>query len=158
MVKSRILHQGMVYRQARSEQNRKFRYAGYLPREGTGSLTHRRTTKTILHNYILLFSDDPDRNRHYGPHIWTLRTELPEVHDELIHFTMDYYEIEYEEAQELVDSPDIVNDAGAWEDPQFTYEVWERFEEPGYRTYDGAVVLDREGVEMVYSYEDEDAD
>ena len=127
-------------------------YRQYEP----GPLTHRRSTPKLPKGYIVQFSDEENRNEHYGRHVWTLKTELPPISKELIQLAADYYEVDLEEAEELVDPPNIVDSAGAWDSPEFVYEAWERFEQPGYRTYDGAVVLDIDGVDLEYSYEEEE--
>ena len=126
-----------------------------LEQEGSSSLlTHRRLKKDLFcSSHVVLFSAEERNNSHYGPHVWTLLTDLPEVPLYVIEFAADYYDIGLEEAEELVDPPNIVDSAGAWDDEEFVYAVWDKFEDPGYRTYDGAVVLDKDAVEMSYKRE-----
>jgi len=101
----------------------------------------------------MLFADS-DNNAHYGNHVWTLKTELPKVPDNVIEYAADFFGIEIEEARELCNPVDIVDTAGAWDDPQFVSEVYYFCGEPtGFRTPDGAVVLDRYEVEMEYNHE-----
>lgn len=125
--------------------------------------THRRASAKLSQNDVILFSDDNDRNRHYGNHVWELAQDLPEVPDEVIDFASEYYGIEVDEARELVDPEDIVNSAGAWDDRQFVSDLWQAYEdgqiqiEPiGFKTQDGAVVVDRGSVQMDYSLDSDD--
>jgi hypothetical protein len=119
------------------------------------TLTHRRTNDNINTGHVVLFAEEG--NEHYGEHVWTLNTELPRVTDELVAWAAEYYETDLDEARELVDPDDIVNTAGAWDDPQFVSELWQAMEYnkiemvAGYRTYDGAVVVDVQGVELTKS-------
>lgn len=131
--------------------------------EPGGRPTHRRASAKLSQNDVILFSDNNDRNRHYGNHVWELAQDLPEVPDEVIDFASEYYGIEVDEARELVDPEDIVNSAGAWDDRQFVSDLWQAYEdgqiqiEPiGFKTQDGAVVLDRGSVQMDYSLESDD--
>lgn len=120
------------------------------------TLTHRRHCAQLSQGYVVLFADS-DRNSHYGQHVWTLETELGTVPDEIVWFAAEYYDVDFAEAESLVKPEDIVSSAGAWDDEQFVSDLWLAMEynkvpeSPGYRTPDGAVVLDRESVEMVYS-------
>ena len=116
------------------------------------TLTHRRHSDSLATQWVMLFGDD-DSNSHYGDHVWTLRSELPGVDDALVAFAANYYAVDLYEARGLVDPQDIVDSAGAWDDPDFVSAAWERFEAPGYTTQDGAVVLDREAVELSYHYD-----
>jgi len=150
-----------LYRQLQQERDgvvqagrRKKTTAAYYRQYEPGALTHRRHSPR-LSDYVVLFTDDEERNQHYGDHVWTLNTDLPEVPDYIIEFAADYYDVDLKEAEELVDPPNIVDSAGAWDDPEFVYAVWEQFEEPGYRTYDGAVVLDKEAVQLEYRYDED---
>ena len=118
-------------------------------------LTHRRTSRDIKHSYVIQFCDS-DNNAHYGKHVWVLETELPCVTKELIMWAATYYDISAEEAEMLVSPENIVITAGAWDDSQFVSDLWQAMEAgdveqaAGYRTTDGAVVLDRGSVEMTY--------
>ena len=120
-------------------------------------LTHRRKTDQ-LSDYIMLFAEDEQRNEHYGPHVWTLHTELPSVDsdDKLIQFAMEYYGIDEDAARSSLNPDNIVDSAEAWDDPQFVSEVWEALEPVGYRTQDGALVLDKTSVDLDYHYDDPD--
>lgn len=134
------------------------------------TLTHRRRTDNIDTGHVLMFTEDPDSNDHYGPHVWTLRTELPHVVDcpELLAFAREYIREEYavrvdEEGMpgdddirgtDWLNPTDIVDGAALWEDDAFVSALWQALEPTGYRTDDGAVVLDWRGVELDYHYED----
>ena len=118
-------------------------------------LTHRRSTPG-LSPHVMLFAEDEQRNQHYGDHVWTLHTELPPVPDYVVAFAADYYDVDVEAIYDEVDPPNIVDTAGVWDSPEFVSAVWERFGDPGYRTWDGAVVLDKEAVELTYHYDDPD--
>lgn len=124
------------------------------------TLTHRRSNSQLSNADVILFAEDSDRNAHYGDHVWTLATDLPEIGQELINWAAEYYSVDNDEAEELVNPSDIVDTAGAWDDRQFVSDLWQAMESgqiataPGYRTQDGAVVIDRESVEMVYSIEE----
>ena len=117
-------------------------------------LTHRRHSARLSTN-VVLFAEGG--NEQYGQHVWTLATELPMASEdvELIAFAAEFYAVDIVEAAELVNPIDIVDSAGAWDDAQFVSECWQRFERTGYRTYDGAVVLDNTAVELIYSVDAE---
>ena len=121
-------------------------------------LTHRRTRKDIDTGYVLLFAERG--NEHYGDHVWTLATPLPKVPKDVIKFAAAYYELSLAEAADLVNPEKIVSTAGAWDDPQFVSELWQAMEygsvspSPGYRTEDGAIVLDRTEVELIYHFDE----
>lgn len=124
------------------------------------TLTHRRTDDRIPEGWVILFAEEG--NEHYGNHVWELRTELPSITSELIEWTADYYDIDDEESKNLLDPNDIVNDAGAWDDPQFVSDLWQAMEygeleeQPGFRTTDGAAVIDRESVDLRYHLDSEE--
>lgn len=134
------------------------RYQGALYREAyeEPELQHRRQEDQLLYGYVVQFAEE-GKNDHYGPHVWTLKTELPEIPDSLVDFTADYFELDPEAAREYVDPDKIVESAGAWDVPEFVSAVWEAFGDPGYKTWDGAVVLDPEAVELEYWYDDPEA-
>ena len=120
--------------------------------------THRRQTPKLSEGDAVLFADDPNRNNHYGPHVWKLGQDLPVVPDEVVKFASDYYSVSADEARALVDPDDIIDNAGAWDDRQFVSDLWQAWEQgdiktnvDGFRTQDGAVVLNRENVKMKYS-------
>lgn len=125
------------------------------------TLTHRRQNANLSDGYVMLFADS-DRNDGYGAHIWTLRTELGAPTQQLIEWTAEYYEIDLEEAESVLNPDDIVDTAGVWDDPQFVGDLWQAMEygevdeAAGYRTYDGAVVIDRESVELDYRVKGDD--
>jgi hypothetical protein len=116
------------------------------------TLTHRRHTDSLTHGNVILFCDS-DRNTGYGDHIWTLKTELPEVSDKVIEYAADFFAVEIEEARELCNPSDIVSTAGAWDDEQFCFEIASFFSPVGFSTPDGAIVFDRAEVEIEYSRE-----
>lgn len=133
-------------------------------------LTHRRTNdkNPAYTNFVVLFaecesfSDDSAPNYHYGPHIWKLQTELPDVLscDLVIEFACEFYGIDREEAEEVLNPDDIVSSAGAWDDTSFVsalcQEIWDFNRIPevaGFRTWDGAVVIDPHSVKMTYHVE-----
>jgi len=107
----------------------------------------------IAKGHVVLFAEEG--NDHYGDFYFELTTELPAITDELVAFAAGYYEIDAEEARDLVDPSDIVDSAGAWDDVQFVSDLWQAMESgalvasAGYRTYDGAVVLDLDAVELI---------
>ena len=118
-------------------------------------LTHRRTSKESLaeRDSYILFCDD-DGNSHYGDHCWTLKTDLPEVTRDIIEFAAEFFGCSIEEAEKGLNPENIVNTADMWDDEQFVCEVWQFHGEPtGFKTPDGAVVLDIHGVELEYSYD-----
>ena len=114
------------------------------------TLTHRRHNSNLTSN-VILFAESG--NEQYGSNVWTLATELPYAGDDtgLIAFAAEFYGVDVDEATSLVNPSDIVDSAGAWDDQQFVSECWQRFERTGYRTYDGAVVLDKDGVKLTFS-------
>jgi len=117
------------------------------------TLTHRRLTDKLTRQWVMLFSEDGE-NSHYGHHVWRLCTQLPHVRDDhrVLKYAMEYYAIDEETALGLIDPEDIIGDAGVWDDPQFVSDLWQELEPIGYRTNDGAVVLDREQVVLEYYY------
>jgi hypothetical protein len=124
------------------------------------TLTHRRTDENIDTGYIMLFATEG--NEHYGSHIWTLESKLEEIKDcdDIIAFACRFYSIPRDEAEDLINPADIVDSAGAWDDPDFVSELWQEMElgeikeRAGFATEDGAVVLDRSEVTLRYSFED----
>jgi len=126
-------------------------------------LTHRRRNETHPNTVVgaVLFADveyDEYRNAGYGDHCWTLVTELPVISDDLVRFAAVYYEISLDEARDVVDPENIVSHAGAWDDQNFISDLWQAMEYgevemvPGYRTHDGAAIIDINNVEMKYEY------
>ena len=117
-------------------------------------LTHRRHSARLSTN-VMLFAESG--NEQYGQHVWTLVTELPMASEDarLIAFTAEFYGVDLDEAAGLINPSDIVDSACAWDDAQFVSDVWQRFESVGYRTADGAVVLDNTAVELSYSVDAE---
>lgn len=77
--------------------------------------------------------------------LWELTGETRNVSNEMVDFAADYFQVDKEEALELLQPPDIVNSAGAWDDPQFVSDFWQKFEGEliddgdAIRTPDGAV-------------------
>lgn len=128
-------------------------------------LTHRRTTSSHPKStgYVVLFAEDPQKNEHYGEHVWVLKTKLPKVSKDVIEFASEFYGVSKNEAEELVNPDDIVDSAGAWDDASFVSDLWQEMENGkiketvGFRTYDGAVVIDPHSVKMDY-YHDVDED
>lgn len=120
------------------------------------TLTHRRSNNDHHTGHIMLFCDS-ERNSHYGSHVWTLQTELPAVSQAVIDYASEFFGVDQTEAESLVNPDDIVDSAGAWDDAQFVSEVYQFCGEPtGFRTPDGAVVLDRENVELNYQFDNQD--
>lgn len=108
------------------------------------TLTHRRHTALLTNNVALMA--EGDANSSYGAYVWTVdEADLAEIPQALIDFAAAHYGIDAAEAESLVDPANIVVSAGAWDDPDFveawcaTYAHWDV---AGYRTQDGAVVLD----------------
>jgi len=118
------------------------------------TLTHRRHTAELTEGNVILFCDS-DRNASYGEHVWTLKTELPEVTDEVVEYAVEFFGVEFDEAKELCNPENIVSTAGAWDDEQFCSEVVSFFAPVGFSTPDGAVVFDRSEVEIEYSIDAE---
>lgn len=124
------------------------------------TLTHRRQSKE-LSEHVMLFAEDG--NEHYGDHVWTLKSELPRASEsqELIDYAAEFYGVDHEEAENLIDPENIVDTAGAWDDVDFVRNLWNEMEMSGiktvagYRTFDGAVVLDAENVELDYHKDEE---
>lgn len=118
-------------------------------------LTHRRQNAE-LNSFVILFAEK--NNEHYGDHVWTLETELPEIDSKIIEIAADFFEVDLDEAAELVNPENIVDSAGAWDDASFVEHIGAMVEygqvEAGYKTNDGAVVLDRDAIKMTYSFED----
>ena len=115
-------------------------------------LTHRRS-KPKLGTNVALFAEE-GKNVGYGKHRWTLREDLPPVSPEVVDFAAEYFGVPVEEAERLVNPRNIVDSAGAWDDAQFVSDVWQKFEAKGFRTPDGAVVLDKENTKLEYSFDD----
>jgi len=116
-------------------------------------LTHRRQSQDLNDLHVMLFTED-EKNHAYGDHVWTLKTELPEVSEDVIEYAAEFFGIDIEEARELCNPENIVGSAGAWDEPQFVSEVYQFCGEPtGFRTPDGAVILDRENAEISYRKE-----
>jgi hypothetical protein len=115
-------------------------------------LTHRRQSKNLNTGHIKLFACRG--NEHYGPHCWILLSNLPPVSKKVIEFACEFYNIKFREAEKLCNPRNIVDDAGAWDDKQFVSELWNFGGEPiGFRTPDGAVVLDHHSVKLKYIYD-----
>lgn len=115
----------------------------------TTTLTHRRKTGALTKSHVILFCDN-ERNDHYGDHVWELRSELPVVSAKVVAYACNFFGVSEEEARALVNPSNIVGTAGAWDDTQFVSEVYQFCGEPaGFRLPDGAVVLDREAVEII---------
>ena len=106
----------------------------------------------LAEGHVILFAEEG--NDHYGDIYYELKTKLPEVSDELVAFAAEYYSVDEDEARELVDPSDIVDTAGAWDDVQFVSDLWQAMEagevkgSGGFRTQDGAVVIDIDAVEL----------
>lgn len=114
----------------------------------TAMLTHRRNADRLNEGHVILFCDN-DKNWSYGNHVWELRSALPEVTAEVIAFAADCYGISEAEADALCNPVDIVDSAGAWDDAQFVSDLYHALGPVGFRTPDGAVVLDRYSVDIV---------
>lgn len=108
-------------------------------------LTHRRRTANLKGTNIIQFSAS-ENNDHYGDNVWVLESELPEVSDAVVAFAAEFFGVDEDEARHLCNPKDIVGDAGAWDDAQFVSDLYQALEPVGFRTPDGAVVLDRESV------------
>lgn len=125
----------------------------------TAELIHRRHTDTLPPDRILLFSDNPDRNRHYGPYSWRLLSDLPEIPEWVYEFAADYYNVSVDQIRDEVNPPDIVGTAGVWDDEQFVSDIyWTSGKHPiGFRTQNGAVVLDQKSVILERPQSDKEA-
>jgi hypothetical protein len=111
-----------------------------------GIPTHRRSGQRLTGTHIVQMADDPDRNEHYGNHVWVLAEKLDPIPDHVFEFASEYYGVDVDDIRDEVDPADIVASAGAWDDDQFVSDLWQflerRGEEPvGFKTQDGAVVF-----------------
>lgn len=130
------------------------RIVAYVLAVMSEQLTHRRSSNDNETGHVMLFCDS-ERNSHYGRHVWTLKTDLPSVPQSVIEFAAEFFGVDQTEAKELVNPENIVDSSGAWDDPQFASDVYQLCGEPvGFRTPDGAVVLDRYDVNLEYTLED----
>lgn len=124
------------------------------------TLTHRRHEAELADGWITLFAVDGD-NDNYGHHVWTLRSELPYITevDGLFELVRTYAEDTYDETWDdetviaHIDPERIVGNAGLWDSPEFVGYVQSFFRSVNARTRDGAIVMDRETVELEYSLE-----
>jgi len=113
------------------------------------STTHRRQDSQLNASHVMLFCDS-DRNQHYGDHVWELKSDLPDVPAHAIKWAAEELRTSEEEASDLLSPTNIVDSAGAWDDPQFVSDLYQECGEPvGFKTPDGAVVLDRYSVDLV---------
>lgn len=127
------------------------RYIGYM---SSTKLTHRRHTSTHPRDtgHVVLFAESG--NEHYGEYEWTLETELRGVPDIVAEYAAEFFGIGIEQAREIVNPDGIVSSAMAWDDHEFVSALWQAMEfgevpeAAGYRTRDGAVVLDAYSVKM----------
>lgn len=128
-------------------------------------LTHRRKRKLSSLSetgYVVLFAEDGN-NINYGEHAWALKDQLPEVPEDVIAFAEEFFEIDRDEAIEAVNPDNIIDSAGAWDNSQFVFELWNAMEngsvkeEKGFMTPDGAVILDPLSANLEYVFGDEDA-
>lgn len=109
--------------------------------------THRRR-QPKLREGVIFFLEHPigaEDNESYGEWIWILRNpdQLPRPPEEVVELAAEYFDIEDpEEAWDFVNPENILESAEAWDNDGFAYEVWEAFAPAGYRTPDGAVILD----------------
>src|SRR5210317_320748 len=130
------------------------------------ALTHRR--QKAVHpkstGHVVLFAEDLEGNDNYGHHVWVLKTKLPKPGKDIVNFAAEFYGVSKSDAEDLVNPDDIVDSGGAWDDPDFVSELWQAMEggevkeQVGFRTYDGAVVIDPYSIKMDYYYEDKDMD
>ncbi|MEP3481637.1 MAG: hypothetical protein ABJZ55_20510 [Fuerstiella sp.] len=113
------------------------------------TLTHRRSSDALSDN-VIQFAESG--NEQYGENIWQLDSELPAISAELVAFAADYYSVDADDIADEVNPEDIVCNAGVWDDTQFVSDLWQAMESgdiamaAGYRTVDGAVVIDRDSV------------
>jgi len=59
--------------------------------------------------------------------LWRTKTTR-QLTDEMIKFGAEYFTLDEEAAKDLMNPSDIIDSAGAWDDPQFVSEFWQRFE------------------------------
>jgi hypothetical protein len=59
--------------------------------------------------------------------LWKTKKTRP-LSDNMIEFGAEYFNLSREDAERIMNPPDIVEGAGAWDDPQFVSEFWQRFE------------------------------
>ena len=132
-------------------------YRGHVYAEA--HLTHRRHKPELPDHQILFYEHGPTEeadNSQYGRYVWILNQELPEVPTKVVRLAQEFFDIPRDEAEEWVNPPDIVDSAGAWDSIDFCYEVWNLWEPVGYRTEDGAVVLDWRGADLIGPIHEDD--
>lgn len=120
------------------------------PPRGIVHMTHRRHNPTLREGLILFLEHEPGKsaNSSYGKYVWVLHQRLPRVPSKVVAFAAEFYDVSKAEASAEVNPHDILDTAKAWDDPPFVSEVWKKFEPAGYRTPDGAVVLDWRAVKL----------
>ncbi|WP_013626617.1 hypothetical protein [Rubinisphaera brasiliensis] len=98
---------------------------------------------------VILFVDDINtcyyNSDDENGRVWRLDDTLPQVPQFVVDFAAEYFGVDADEACELCNPEDIVDNAGAWDDAQFVSELWQEFEDRlgiGFATPDGAVVVD----------------
>lgn len=108
-------------------------------------MTHRRQTEHLREGHILFLEHEPGEeagNAHYGNFIWVLDSELPKIPQWVIDEAQDFFDINKSLANELCNPDNIVDSAGCWDNEQFVSDIWEIGEPIGFKTPDGAVILD----------------
>jgi len=124
-------------------------------------LFHRRQKRDLPNLYVIQFIEGRYASGHFGPHRWELLTELPEVSYAVINFAADFYGVDPEDIVDDVMPPSILDTAGVWDDAVFVSALWNEMERgqieesPGFRTPDGAVVMDLPAVSLAYAFDPE---
>ena len=102
---------------------------------------------------VSLFSDDPSAIAQYGDKQYLIKkTDLPDVGDDIVDFAERHYSIGPEEAAELVRPDDIVDSAGAWDDPDFMNALWDSGlidDVQGFKTGDGAITFPIDDLKVI---------
>jgi hypothetical protein len=71
--------------------------------------------------------------------LWRTKTTRPLTND-MIEFGAEYFGLDNQQAEKLMNPSNIVDTAGAWDDPQFVSEFWQRFENDLIRNGDSLAV------------------
>jgi hypothetical protein len=106
----------------------------------------------LREGHILFHEHEPGdqgaRNSHYGKYVWVLHQRLPRVPKWVEDIAMEYYDVSRAQARKGLNPRDIVDSAEMWDNDGFASEVWSAREPNGFRTPDGAVVLNWRGLKI----------
>jgi len=116
-----------------------------------------------MNEEIIFCCDNPDDSNHYGniQRVFVATEKTDKNHSEIIKHAMDFYGINEEEAEKIVNPSCILTSAGAWDDVDFINYVYEstnyfsKFD--GIITSDGAIffeINDKNLIETNYMEEE----